>query len=497
MVSGTQVGIGTTGPDLDRIAGQAASAGRELAESTPDQRARWLQAIAGALDAAENDLVPVAAEETSLGDGRLRGELSRTTGQLGLFAEVALEGSFLEVTIDHARPDTTPPQPDLRRMLGPIGPVAVFSAGNFPFAFSVAGGDTASALAAGCPVVVKAHPGHPRLSERTAQIVLDALRSAGAPEGTFAMVEGYDIGQDLVAHPSIKAVGFTGSLAGGRALFDLATGRPDPIPFYGELGSINPVVITRGAALERTTEVATGLVDSFTLGVGQFCTKPGVVLLPEGTPLEEAIITAVGGASGGRMLSTRMADGFRAGLASMVGSGRVEVLAGDTERTAGDADVTPIVLATSADDVRAAADVLLEECFGPVTLLVRYGEGQLDRALDELPGSLTATIHATEDEVPDLSPTLRRLSDLAGRVIFGGWPTGVAVGWAQHHGGPWPATTAPLHTSVGATAVQRFLRPVVYQDVPPGLLPEALRDDNPLNVPRRIDGELKLNSTPG
>lgn len=496
MASDTQVGTGTTSPDLHRIAGQAASAARELAESTPDERARWLQAMAAALDAAD-DLVPIAGEETSLGDGRLRGELARTTGQLDLFAEVVLEGSLLEVTIDHAKPDATPPKPDLRRMLGPLGPAAVFSAGNFPFAFSVAGGDTASALAAGCPVVVKAHPGHPRLSQRTAQIVLDALQSAGAPEGTFAMVEGYEIGQELVTHPSIKAVGFTGSLAGGRALFDLATGRPDPIPFYGELGSINPVVITHGAALNQTTEIATGLVDSFTLGVGQFCTKPGVVLLPEGTPLEEAIIAAAGGASGGHMLSTRMATGFREGLSNLIDSGRVEVLAGDSDQAAGETDVTPVVLATTADDVSAAADLLLEECFGPVTLLVRYGEGQLDRALDELPGSLTATIHATEDEVADLPPTLQRLRDLAGRVIFGGWPTGVAVGWAQHHGGPWPATTAPLHTSVGATAVRRFLRPVAYQDVPSSLLPEALKDDNPLNIPRRIDGQLKFDSTTG
>ncbi|NEE04190.1 aldehyde dehydrogenase (NADP(+)) [Phytoactinopolyspora halotolerans] len=474
----------------------AAEAAPDLADATPGDRARLLAAVADALDAAVDELVPLADEETALGEARLRGEVSRTTGQLRMFADVVTEGSYLEVTIDHARSDSTPPRPDLRRMLHPLGPVGVFAASNFPFAFSVAGGDTASALAAGCPVVVKAHPGHPRLSRLTARIVTAALTDVGAPTGTFGLVEGYETGRDLVLDPHITAVGFTGSAAGGRALSDLAASRPDPIPFYGELGSINPVVITEAAAQRRGGQIAAGLVGSFTLGVGQFCTKPGVVFLPEGTGLEDAIRAATP-ATGGRMLTTRISTGFADGLRALLATGNVDVVAGAAEQDGADRATSPVVLATDVEAVLAQPDVLLDECFGPTTLLVRYRDAaELAQGLHALPGSLTATVHAEDDEVAELGPIIARLRDTAGRLVFNGWPTGVAVTWSMQHGGTSPATTSSLHTSVGATAIRRFLRPVTYQDSPAALLPEALRDENPWGLLRRINGRLTIPRDP-
>jgi NADP-dependent aldehyde dehydrogenase len=465
--------------DVDTVARAAAAAFETTRSATDAQRAGWLTAIADRLDAAVDELVALADEETALGETRLRGEVGRTTGQLRMFAAVVTEGSYLEATIDHAAPDATPPRPDLRRMLRPTGPVAVFAASNFPFAFSVAGGDTASALAVGCPVVVKAHPGHPRTSRRTADLVEEALAAAGAPAGAFALVDGFDAGLELVDHPAITAVAFTGSLAGGRALHDRAAARPAPIPFFGELGSINPVVVTADADAARGAELATGLAGSFQLGAGQFCTKPGVVFVPDGSALEAALAPLVG-ADLPRMLTPSIADGFQSG------SARVEAVAG-VELLAGGA-AGPAVAVTDVATLRSHADELLAEVFGPFALLVRYdSRTELAEALADLEGSLTATLHAAPGEpVDDLLP---RLEAIAGRVLFAGWPTGVAVTWSQHHGGPWPATTSQ-HTSVGATAVRRFLRPIVYQDAPDAVLPAALRDANPLGIPRRIDGTL-------
>jgi NADP-dependent aldehyde dehydrogenase len=478
---------------LELVTAAARRAAPQLAGSTTADRARWLEAVADALDAATDELVAIANEETSLGTARLSGEVARTTGQLRLFGSVITDGAYLEATIDHGDPEAQPPRPDLRRMLVPLGPVAVFTASNFPFAFSVAGGDTASALAAGCPVIVKAHPGHPRLSDRTSVIVADALADAGAPDGTFAMVAGYEAGRQLVLDPAVKAAGFTGSLSGGRALFDLANSRADPIPFYGELASLNPVLITPAADGARSRELAAGLVDSFTLGAGQFCTKPGLVLVPAGGELESAVVAAMEGPPDAAMLNERIAASFAGSLRQLIETGRVEVLVGDPDRAVTDGVASTVVLTTDTDRLTAEHDVLLEECFGPVTLLVRYdGESDLDRVLALLPGSLTVTIHAEDDDFEALAPRIEQLRDTAGRVIFGGWPTGVAVNWAQQHGGPWPSTTSSLHTSVGASAIRRFLRPVAFQDAPETLLPPALRDANPLAIPRRVDGALTL-----
>lgn len=459
----------------------AVDCSERLAHSTLAERADWLRAVAEALDAADAELVPLADEESGLGEARLRGELLRTTDQLRFFADIVTEGSYLEVVIDNANPHLVPPTPDLRRYLRAIGPVAVYAASNFPFAFSVLGGDTASAIAAGCPVVVKAHPGHPRLSRRTYELARSALEFAGAPPATLGLVEGFEAGVGLIQASGINAAAFTGSLAGGRALHDLAVARPAPIPFYGELGSLNPVVVTAAADQERGEALARGLAQSFQLGHGQFCTKPGLVFVPTGSQLEKVINGFVSGDEG-RLLTESITHQFRNGISVLKAQAGIEVVAGGT-----DDSLAPTVLAIDIHDAINHPELLHTEVFGPVTLLVRYGsDDDLAAALDAVGGSLTATLHCTEDE--RLTGLVARLEKIAGRVLFAGWPTGVAVTWAQHHGGPWPATTSPF-TSVGATSIRRFLRPVVYQDAPQNYLPAALLDDNPLGIWRRVNGE--------
>lgn len=449
-------------------------------------RARWLVALAETLEAHRDELVELAAEETHLGAARLSGEVTRTATQLRFFAGVALEGSYVEATLDAPDASLTPPRPDLRRMLRPIGVVAVFAASNFPFAFSVLGNDTASALAAGCAVVVKAHPGHPRLSRRVIELGRAALVAAGAPAAALALVDGFDAGTALVRHPLVSAVGFTGSTRGGRALFDLAAARPAPIPFYGELGSINPVVVTSAAAAADAAGIASGLAGSFTRDGGQYCTKPGLVFVPEGAGFEQALVHALAGAPRQALLTDGIAAAFGTGSAALAGRADVElVFAGERAMDA----AAPMVVATSADAFVAAHEVFLEECFGPLTVLVRYSDAAtLAAALAVLEGSLTGTIqHAPDEDVAELTAALERI---AGRVVFNGWPTGVAIAWAQHHGGSWPASTASVHSSVGATAIRRWLAPIAYQDAPAGVLPPELADGNPLGIPRREDGKL-------
>ncbi|SEE87630.1 aldehyde dehydrogenase (NADP(+)) [Ruania alba] len=463
-------------PETERVVEAAHRASPEVAARPYAERAGWLESLAEALTAHRDELVDIADRETHLGAQRLAGEVVRTTGQLRMFADAVREGAFLEAIIDHRRDDATPPAPDLRRMLVPLGPVAVFAASNFPFAFSVLGGDTASALAGGNPVVVKAHEGHPVLSRRVLELAQEAVQDA--PAGLIGMIEGQAQGVALVQDSRIRAVGFTGSQRGGRYLFDLAMARPDPIPFHGELGSLNPVVVTEAAAEARAEEIAAGLAASFTLGAGQFCTKPGLVLTPAGSGLADRV-AAHAGPVPHPLLNERIAAGFRDGLAQMLTTDGVE-------RVSDHSDTAPAVLRTSTDRVREAPEVLLEEVFGPTTLIVEYrDEADLNDVLTLLPASLTASVHTAEGE--DVGAAMAALTERAGRVVFGGWPTGVAVTAAQHHGGPYPASTS-VHTSVGTTAVRRFLRPLCYQDVPEACLPLALRDGNPLGIPRQVDG---------
>ncbi len=464
--------------------------------SSAAERAHWLRTVADRLDEAAGELIAIATAETGLATPRLVGEVARTTGQLRMFAAVIQEGSYVEAIIDHAAPTAAPPRPDLRRILRPIGPVAVFAASNFPFAFSVAGGDTASALAVGAPVVVKAHSGHPRLSLRTAEVVSAALAEAGAPDSLFGLVgaagDGTSraVGIELVEHPLVAAASFTGSVAGGRALADRAAARQEPIPFFGELGSLNPVVVTAEADAARGEALAAGLSASFQGSAGQLCTKPGIVFVPRGSALEGALPAHVGAAPH-RLLTDAIDRGFRSGVEHLAAVPGVELVAGGA---VGEDLPSPVAYAVDLDvfaDERHR-HVLAAEVFGPATLLVRYDAlDALLPVLAGLEGSLTATIHAEPENETVVADLAEVLAARTGRLLFDGWPTGVAVAWSQHHGGPWPATTSQ-HTSVGATAVRRFQRPIVYQDAPVAVLPPELHEDNPLRIPRRVDGALCL-----
>jgi NADP-dependent aldehyde dehydrogenase len=463
--------------------------------ATPSERAGWLDAIAAGLEENAAELVEVAMAETHLTAPRLNGELVRTAFQLRLLAAEIRTGRQLDAVIDHSDPGWgMGPRPDLRRINEPLGVVGVFGASNFPFAFSVIGGDSASALAAGCAVVHKANPGHPELARRTATIVRDALASAGAPDGLFALVEDYAAGDELVTHPLVRAVGFTGSTTGGRALFDLASARPDPIPFYGELGSTNPVFVTEGAWSARRAEIVSGFVGSVTMGMGQFCTKPGFLFVPgTAASIAELVGTAIAAVATHELLTPRLRDAFSARLNALAEDPRFRIIAGSTEGSAeggteGSEDVAPTVLATDVTTVIEDPELLEYEMFGPAAVIVEYRNAdELLQAASRLGGELTSGIHAEPGE--DLRELASILSRRSGRVLWNGWPTGVSVTYAQHHGGPYPATTSPLSTSVGTAAIGRFLRPVAYQDFPQDHLPAGLRDDNPWKLPRLVDGE--------
>ena len=479
--------------EVSDVVERAVAAAARWRTLDPATRAEMLRAVAGRLDGADDELVALAITETHLTETRLRGELVRTTFQLRFLAAVIEEGDYLQACID--TPDEIwPPgaRPDLRRFLRPLGPVAVFAASNFPFAFSVAGGDSASALAAGCPVVLKAHPGHRRLSARCGEIVCQALHDAGAPDGTFAVVEGDRAGRALITHPDISAVAFTGSAKVGRMLFDIAVGRLRPIPFYGELGSVNPVFVTMRAAAARLDEILSGYVASFTLGAGQFCTQPGILLLPAGVLDRDRIRTMVGAQPSAELLNDRIDGAYQEALAALRHHPTVEVIAEGSRQP--DGARTPTLLLTTVEGLVSDAEHLLAECFGPVSLMTEYSEEtQLIEVAEMLEGQLTATVHGELDDVvvPGLLDTL---AEKAGRIIWNGWPTAVAVTWAMQHGGPYPAPTSPMHTSVGAAAIGRFLRPVTYQGVPDHLLPAPLREGNPLGLPRRVDGQYRTGS---
>ncbi|MEV5515786.1 aldehyde dehydrogenase (NADP(+)) [Streptomyces flaveolus] len=490
-----QVAVEATAQEVDTTVRAAHAAREALADRTV--RAAFLRTAADELKAAENTLVEVADAETALGPVRLTGELARTCYQLRAFADIVDEGEFLGVVINHPDDTATPPIPDLRRYKVPLGVVAVYSASNFPFAFSVPGGDTASALAAGCPVVVKSHPDHPALSELVASVLRRAAARHDIPEGVLGLVHGFDAGIELIKHPLVAAAGFTGSVRGGRALFDAAAARPVPIPFHGELGSLNPVVVTEAAAAERAEAIGAGLAGSMTLGVGQFCVKPGLVLVPSGAAgdgLVKTLTDAVSDTDAGVLLDHRMRDNFVAGVAERAALPDVESPV--TPGAGGEHTVSPGFLTVPAGRLAAEGehDLLLEECFGPVTVVARYNdEAEVRGVLSRLPGNLTATVQLSAEEAAGQgrgAEILAELTPLAGRVLVNGWPTGVAVAAAQHHGGPYPATTS-TSTSVGGTAVERWLRPVAYQGAPEALLPAELRDDNPLGLPRRFNGVLE------
>ena len=451
----------------------------------PQVRAFWLEAIAVAFEDHADELIALAQSETHLGEQRLSGELRRTVFQLRLYISEILAGENLDATIDHADGAWgMGPRPDIRRVNIPLGVVGVFGASNFPFAFSVLGGDTASALAAGCAVVHKIHDGHPELGRRMGEVAIEALRTAAAPEHLLSTVTGRDAAEALVDHPLTRAVGFTGSTGGGRALLDRIAARDRPIPFYGELGSINPVFATERAWALRGDEILTAYAQSFTMGMGQFCTKPGLLFAPtDREQVARVVGTQVAQGQRTPLLSAKLRAGFDAALEKMCATDGIEVVvAGDSAESP-----APTVLLTTAAFVRADPAILEREMFGPATLVICYepGEDLADLAA-LLDGQLTASVQAQAEE--DIDPLLAVLREKSGRVLWNEWPTGVTVSYAQHHGGPYPATTAERTTSVGPAAIARFMRPVAFQGFPPAHLPLALQDENPWRISRRVDG---------
>lgn len=460
-----------------------------------EARAKFLDAIATEIEALGDPLLQRACAETGLPLPRITGERGRTCGQLRLFASVVREGSWVDARLDPALPDRQPlPRPDLRRMLQPLGPVVVFGSSNFPLAFSVAGGDTASAFATGCPVVVKAHRAHAGTAELVGAAITRAAAACGLPAGVFSLIHGggATVGIEMVKHPATAAVGFTGSHAAGRALFDAAASRPHPIPVFAEMSSLNPVFLLPGAVQERGAAIAAGLLGSFTLGVGQFCTKPGLVFAvrgPETDAFLQTLSVAVQGAPCGTMLTSGIRSAFLENREMLTSVPGVQPLAaGGTAADSGKTQAQPSIATTSAQNF-LTHPMLATEAFGPFTLLVIADHlREFDSCAMVLEGQLTATLHGNAADLAAARPLLAELERKAGRIVINAFPTGVEVCHAMNHGGPYPATSDVRFTSVGTAAMLRFARPVCYQSLPDDLLPLELKNANPLGLLRLIDG---------
>jgi 2,5-dioxopentanoate dehydrogenase len=482
---------GATDTDVQRAVQQAVTAAPALAGRSGGERAALLRAIAEELEAARADFERLVPLETALPAARANGELGRTIGQLKLFADLVAEGSWVDARIDHADPQRQPlPKPDVRSMRRPLGPVVVFGASNFPLAFSVAGGDTASALAAGCPVIVKAHPAHPATSERAGAAISAAVARCGFPAGTFSLLfdAGHSVGAALVRHPDVCAVAFTGSTAGGRALMDIAAARPRPIPVFAEMGSINPVFVLPAALAARGAGIAEQLHASVLQGVGQFCTSPGVIVVPQGNDgdaLRDALRERFATSAAATMLTAAIAQRHAAGAEHLASRDGVTALVAAPQRGG---SAQPNLF--EVDAARFIADeALQEEVFGPTSLVVRVSEAaQMPSLAAAMQGQLTATVFADAGDAALAAPLVDTLSTVAGRVLMNGVPTGVEVCSAMVHGGPYPASSDAQSTSVGTAAIERFTRRVCYQNVPDALLPEALQEGNPLKIARLVDG---------
>lgn len=460
-------------------------------------KAVFLRHIAAGIESIAVELVERAHRETALTEARLKGELARTVNQLRLFAQVVEEGSWVNARIDPSEPDRKPlPRADIRTVLRPLGPIAVFGSSNFPLAFSVAGGDTASALAGGNPVIVKAHSAHPGTSELVGQVISRSVRECGLPAGVFALLygAGTTVGAALVEHPNIKGVGFTGSLTAGRALMDRAAARPEPIPCFMEMSSVNPVVVLPEALHTRAAQIANGLFGSFTLGVGQFCTKPGLVYLPrneDGDALVAELKKHVEQAAISPMLTEGISKSYRSGVADRKTISAVEtVVETAVQDGCGSMYAVPVVFQVSGDELKRKPE-LMTEVFGPSTLVIRYEDRkELISLLHSLEGQLTATLHGTYADITESADLIAVLERKAGRLIVNGFPTGVEVCHAMVHGGPYPATSDSRNTSVGTLAIYRFVRPVCYQDFPEAALPAELQNSNPLGILRMVNGNM-------
>lgn len=482
---------GATLADVNRACTLAAEAFDDYRATSPQARSGFLDAIACNLEAMAETLVPRAMAETGLPEGRIRNELGRTTGQLRLFARVVRDGHYLDARIDPALPNRTPPRADIRLVHQPVGPVAVFGASNFPLAFSVAGGDTASALAAGCPVIVKAHHAHPGTSELAGRAIQAAIATCGLPEGTFSLLfgSGTEIGAALVADQRIQAVGFTGSRSGGRALLQIAQSRRQPIPVYAEMSSINPVILLPGALAERGAAIGQAFAGALTLGAGQFCTNPGLILALADSDIAgfvsgaEAALAAMPAAT---MLTPGIHNAYCRGVEVLMSRPEVSCLA--QGQAADGLTSRPHLFSVNADQFLLDT-ALSEEVFGASSLLVRCRDlTEMRVVLGALEGQLTVSVHSADGDHSTAETLMPLLEKLAGRILFNGFGTGVEVCDAMVHGGPYPSTSDGRSTSVGSLAIMRFLRPVCYQDVPQGLLPVALRNENPFAIPRMIDG---------
>jgi NADP-dependent aldehyde dehydrogenase len=484
--------------EVDQSLQSAEEAFESYRQRTGSERGAFLERIAEEILTLGDDLIARAHLETGLPEARLTSERGRTVNQLRLFAQVAREGSWVDARIDHAIPERQPvPKPDIRRMLMPLGPVVVFGSSNFPLAFSVAGGDTASALATGNPVIVKAHSGHPGTSELVATAVSRAVKRCALPSGVFSMLQGSGkvIGLALVRHSLTRAVGFTGSRAAGRALFDAAAARPDPIPVFAEMSSLNPVFLLPDALRTRAGRIAEGLRGSITMGVGQFCTKPGLVFGLESAEFDQfqqTLAAAFETVLPATMLHAGICESYHKGLARVSVVRGVNALAkskapASATRTEGEA----AVLRTDLENFQNHPE-LAEEVFGPFAILISaHTLPELEMATRGLEGQLTATVHGTDEDLKRAQPLLRLLEVKAGRLIINGFPTGVEVCPSMHHGGPYPSTTDARFTSVGTAALYRFVRPVCYQDFHTALLPDALKEQNPLGIWRLVDGQLR------
>lgn len=473
----------------------AEAASKKFRHAPISVRAALLRHCAEQIMALGDELLERVMAETGYPKARAESERGRTCGQLRMFADYIERGDFLDARIDTALPDRQPiPRPDLRHVNQPLGPVVVFGASNFPLAFSVAGGDTASALAAGCPVIVKGHPSHPGSGELVAQAIAKAVSQADLPRGVFSYLvdDGHAVGAQLVQAPAIKAVGFTGSFTGGTALMALANKRPDPIPVFAEMGSSNPLFVLPKALSENAAGIAQGFIGSITLGSGQFCVKPGLLIAVDGEPLQtflDAAKKVVADAPSAVMLNERICQSFQQSMSERGQGKGLEVVARG-QAPSGDGFYSQVTLFTTTAANLLDNIELVEETFGPASIIVKCQDrDELMRVARRLPGQLTATLHGTEEEFGDYAELLDLLTETAGRVVVNGFPTGVEVCHSMVHGGPFPATSDRRFTSVGTNAILRFLRPVCYQNYPEALLPPALRNDNPMGIPRLINGE--------
>ena len=481
-----------TPEEVDHAATAAASAYPAYRALSAERRARFLDAIADELDALDDDFVAVVCRETALPAGRILGERGRTSGQMRLFAKVLRRGDFYAARIDQALPDRTPlPRPDLRQYRIGLGPVAVFGASNFPLAFSTAGGDTASALAAGCPVVFKAHSGHMATAEWVADALLRAAERTGMPAGVFNMIYGAGVGEALVKHPAIHAVGFTGSLKGGRALCDMAAARPRPIPVFAEMSSINPVIVLPQALVVRGASIARELCASVVQGCGQFCTNPGLVIGLRSaafTTFIDQLAVQISEQPAQTMLNPGTLRSYGQGLDKLLAHDAIQHLAGQAQQGN---QAWPQLFKADVSLLLEGDEVLQEEVFGPSTVVVEVeDQAQLSAAINSLHGQLTATLIGEVSDIDQFGELTALLEQKVGRILLNGYPTGVEVCDSMVHGGPYPATSDARGTSVGTLAIDRFLRPVCFQNYPDNLLPDALKNANPLGLHRLVDGQL-------